>query len=271
MGKKGRNIAEVVHNYEKLVTVYDPKAVVYMIGKEDYLSGSEGIPAFKELLKAFIECSLALRDGNGFAVIQTPYAMPDDETNTTIRLYCDAVKEVLQLYDHDEKMKQIIVVHHFEQTNHNEFKTKNLHANGILNAKGHFEIGKQLSMATIGTADGYPGEKVLLNLIPEQNAQQDWSSVPTMTGENLIRKLNMNQKKLQDKMKQKDAMTWLFMGDSITHGAHWTRGYDSIVQLFEKFLKDDLGRTDDIVINTAVSGAYYTDNLGCSRRTVRKI
>lgn len=53
----------------------------------------------------------------------------------------------------------------------------------------------------------------------------------------------------------KEAKTWLFVGDSITHGALHTYGYDSIHQTFEKFLHDELGRTDDVVINTAVSGA----------------
>ncbi len=50
-------------------------------------------------------------------------------------------------------------------------------------------------------------------------------------------------------------LTWLFMGDSITHAAAHTHGYDGIAQLFEKYLKEDLGRTDDFVVNTAVSGA----------------
>lgn len=50
-------------------------------------------------------------------------------------------------------------------------------------------------------------------------------------------------------------LTWLFMGDSITHAAAHTHGYDGIAQIFEKYLKEDLGRTNDIVINTGVSGA----------------
>lgn len=58
------------------------------------------------------------------------------------------------------------------------------------------------------------------------------------------------------------SLTWLFMGDSITHGAAHTKGYDSISQLFEKYLKEDLGRADDIVVNTAVSGATTTDAAG---------
>ena len=55
--------------------------------------------------------------------------------------------------------------------------------------------------------------------------------------------------------KESGQITWLFMGDSITHGAAWTLGHDSISQTFEKYLHDVMGRTDDVVVNTAVSGA----------------
>lgn len=60
------------------------------------------------------------------------------------------------------------------------------------------------------------------------------------------------------------------MGDSITHGALWTRGYDGITQLFEKFLKDDLGRIDDVVINTAVSGATTQTTLNSIEERLEK-
>lgn len=50
-------------------------------------------------------------------------------------------------------------------------------------------------------------------------------------------------------------MRWLFLGDSITHGAAFTGGYDSLPQLWEKYLREDWGRRDDTVLNTAVSGA----------------
>ena len=63
------------------------------------------------------------------------------------------------------------------------------------------------------------------------------------------------QQQLKTKMENDDSLTWLFMGDSITHGAAYTLGQDTVAQSFEKYLKDDLKRSKDIVINTAVSGA----------------
>jgi lysophospholipase L1-like esterase len=62
------------------------------------------------------------------------------------------------------------------------------------------------------------------------------------------------QQEIQEKLESGEALTWLFMGDSITHGLAHTVGYDSISQIFTKYVKEDLGRTEDVVINTGVSG-----------------
>lgn len=63
-------------------------------------------------------------------------------------------------------------------------------------------------------------------------------------------------------LRLKDApMRWLFIGDSITHGALHTRGFDSLPQLWEKYVREDLCRPDDTVINTGVSGATAKEFL----------
>lgn len=82
--------------------------------------------------------------------------------------------------------------------------------------------------------------------------------------------LDEKQKALSEKLKEKDKMTWLFMGDSITHAALWTKGYDGIAQTFEKYLKDEMGRTSDTVINTAVSGATTTSTLNNIEQRLEK-
>ena len=53
--------------------------------------------------------------------------------------------------------------------------------------------------------------------------------------------------------------TYLFMGDSITHGI-LTQGYDNVPQMFAKYL-DEIGRTDDVVLNTGVSNATIATTL----------
>lgn len=58
-----------------------------------------------------------------------------------------------------------------------------------------------------------------------------------------------------------EPMRWLFVGDSITHGALHTFGYDSLPQLWEKYIRGDWGRKDDTVLNTGVSGAVAGELL----------
>ncbi len=96
---------------------------------------------------------------------------------------------------------------------------------------------------TVCTGDGKTQLRTTAGTIAEGNT----SAVPAAD--------NALAQAIQDKVHTADSLTWLFMGDSITHGAAHTHGYDSVPQLFEKYVKEDLGRTDDIVINTAVSGA----------------
>ncbi len=48
---------------------------------------------------------------------------------------------------------------------------------------------------------------------------------------------------------------WLFYGDSITHGAVHTYGQRDYVELFAERIRYELDRPDDVIINTAASGA----------------
>ncbi len=82
--------------------------------------------------------------------------------------------------------------------------------------------------------------------------------------------LTPQQQVIRDKAEQEEPLTWLFAGDSITHAAAHTHGYDGIAQLFDKYVKEDLGRTDDIVINTAASGATTGITLNNIDQRIKK-
>ena len=345
-GKSGRTISDVVSAYDKLVTAFGPKAAVYMIGEEDYSQGDENITQFKKDLKVFIDKSLVLKENNGgFAIIQKPFAVKNDRSNAMIRKYCGAVDEVVGEYQNEhEKYDRIVVVDHFTKTNTEDFKTNKLQEDGSLNARGHFEIGKQFSEATYGSSNGYPGSGVTLNLEQEEQADSYLNVQPKITstdsslqvtisdedntewkyelnmeetivsgnitgntfeipglveGKEYVLKiqssdgkkqlvtmkgiiengrhadqnvpvLDRKQQAITDMMDEKESMTWLFMGDSITHGALWTYGYDGIAQTFEKYLRDQLGRTEDVVVNTAVSGATTISTLNTIEQRLKK-
>jgi lysophospholipase L1-like esterase len=51
-----------------------------------------------------------------------------------------------------------------------------------------------------------------------------------------------------------EPVKWLFYGDSITHGALHTFGQRDYVELFSERVRFELGRTMDVVVNTAISG-----------------
>ena len=65
--------------------------------------------------------------------------------------------------------------------------------------------------------------------------------------------------KIQNLLSSDKPVTYLFMGDSITHGVI-TDGYDNVPQMFAKYL-DEIGRTDDIVLNTGVTNATIATTL----------
>ncbi len=48
--------------------------------------------------------------------------------------------------------------------------------------------------------------------------------------------------------------TWVFYGDSITHGAAHTKGWRSFVEVFQERLRYELGRPMDAVVNSGNSG-----------------
>lgn len=60
--------------------------------------------------------------------------------------------------------------------------------------------------------------------------------------------------RLRARMAQKEPMTWVFTGDSITHGALHTKGWRSFAEIFAERVRFEARRPRDIVVNTGISG-----------------
>jgi lysophospholipase L1-like esterase len=60
--------------------------------------------------------------------------------------------------------------------------------------------------------------------------------------------------RIQSFLQGSSPVRWLFNGDSITHGVFHTHGSRDYTQLFCEHLRSDMGRTNDLVINSACSG-----------------
>jgi len=60
--------------------------------------------------------------------------------------------------------------------------------------------------------------------------------------------------RLRARMSEKRPVTWLFTGDSITHGALHTKGWRCFSEIFAERVRFEMNRRSDIVINTGISG-----------------
>lgn len=63
-----------------------------------------------------------------------------------------------------------------------------------------------------------------------------------------------DRRRLADLLASGVPATWVLTGDSITHGLIHTRGARSYVEHLHELIRGDLGRVQDVVINTAITG-----------------
>jgi acyl-CoA thioesterase I len=60
--------------------------------------------------------------------------------------------------------------------------------------------------------------------------------------------------RLRARMAAKEPMTWLFTGDSITHGALHTKGWRGFPEIVAERIRFEARRPRDIIVNTGISG-----------------
>ena len=333
VGKAGQDLSGFLAKLDGedgYIRTLDPRAIVYLIGEEDYDKGAGSVENFKTDLTSLITRALAMKNNSGFAVIQLPHAVNDTTDMGNAGLYANAAKEAVSNFSADQ-LTRVVLVDYYTSTNTDAFKNGgNLTEDGRLSAKGHLEIARQLCTATIkNLGNTFPtmttwveeespeiyltdrpevsaSADALQVKIPETvNSQSGWnwklemndllisgeaagnsftidrlpankeykltlcskdgstqlSSVYGKVSEGKTggeQKLTSLQQKIADKVNGEEPLTWLFTGDSITHGLVHTKGYDSVAQAFEKYVREDLGRADDVVINTGVSSTDST-------------
>ncbi len=79
----------------------------------------------------------------------------------------------------------------------------------------------------------------------------------TLASTNLAANIEMKTdpfQQIKDLLAKKEPLKWLFTGDSITHGALHTYGWRSYVEHFAERVRFEMGRMNDVVINTGISG-----------------
>lgn len=152
VGKAGQDLSGFLAKLDGedgYIRTLDPRAIVYLIGEEDYDKGAGSVENFKTDLTSLITRALAMKNNSGFAVIQLPHAVNDTTDMGNAGLYANAAKEAVSNFSADQ-LTRVVLVDYYTSTNTDAFKNGgNLTEDGRLSAKGHLEIARQLCTATI--------------------------------------------------------------------------------------------------------------------------
>ncbi|MBU3811786.1 MAG: SGNH/GDSL hydrolase family protein [Candidatus Niameybacter stercoravium] len=236
-GRVGQTLEAINQDFYNLVEVYQPRAVALFVGKEEYEKGPEGLEAFEENLRLFFK---QVKDMQALLFLQTP-APPKEEAGYK---QAEAYAQVMRALAKEEK--EILIIDHF----HLCIEKGLSYTDGQLDANGHLEIAKQFSKATIGDFTPFALRE---EVVEHPSTYAAWEKVEEDPYAKEVKALVEGDKE--------NPLRWLFLGDSITHGALHTHGYDSFPQLLEKYIRGEMGRRKDVFINTAVSGATTKDQL----------
>ncbi|WP_136604438.1 SGNH/GDSL hydrolase family protein [Paenibacillus dokdonensis] len=243
-GLKSCTAKGLLSDFRRRVIGLRPQVVFIMLGMED-AAQSTPIDEFKLMLKAMV---FEIRGIGAVPVLQTSIFPIHSDFVAMVSPYVEAIKAV-SLHD------KAVLINHFDTWRSNPKLCSCMGPDRMqLSELGHLKLAKEL-MTLFGVGgsgftwniSGFTGIKEPIH----QGTGQEIISVPAE-----ISKLIHGSK----------PVTWLFSGDSITHGALHTMGHKSFVELFEERVRKEMAveqpaRAKDIVLNTGVSGMTTQDLL----------
>lgn len=245
-GRTGLSLADLDHQYDQLAGRYQPRALAVLLGTEDAALSPE---KFQEHLD---HCVARNKEaGVEFFLLQTPPPSQNGAENIQIEKMLQTLSNWLKkTQTPSAQTSSVQVIDHYRLFSalpsgprSHDIYAKNAGGN-ILNAKGHLMLANQLLDAVCGGASKVSPENLEKK---ETENSRIFSPKPVLPG--------TPQEELARRLARPEPMDWLFMGDSITHGALHTTGYDSLPQILEKYIREEWNRPDDHFINTGVSGA----------------
>lgn len=86
------------------------------------------------------------------------------------------------------------------------------------------------------------------------------SFAPPVYDSNMEMRFLPDLEKIKSLLKQDNPVIWLFTGDSITQGAKHTYGYRCYPEIFSERVRWEMGRKQNFIINTGISGDT-TENI----------
>lgn len=247
VSKETDTVANILHTYDQCIRPLGAKMVVIMPGIEDCKEGTS-IDSFKQDLEGLI---LRILSEDQVPVVMTPYAILDVKMKKALVPYIEVIREIATT-------QQIHIVDFYKTwSDKGEYYiASRLDEDSILpNELGHLDMGKQLA-DSIGLKLSNEGPmNTIVTMFKDSKdyvSSNESCQIEDTTGTYAY---------IQERLASDKPITWLFIGDSITHGALWTYGYDDFTELFDKRIRNEMGRTGDIIINTGVSGATTQEFL----------
>lgn len=230
--------------FKKEIADYQPSVVSYLINPQNDFVKTE-TEFIKNLLEVVTQV-LQLKNGQAKFVLLVPSRTSDEYKNAQLTTYLRMFNEQLEKSFDENELSRIFVVNVFEDKD----ISKHVNDLGQLDEVGHLKLGEKFARAIYDQVTNFPGEGVELSLTlkQEQLVPDDYLTETI-------------DQQLEDLLNSKESLTWLFMGDSITHGALWTFGYKDYVELISQYVRETFNRKSDDFINTAVSGATIPSTL----------
>lgn len=247
VSKETDTVANILRTYDQYIRPLGTKMVVIMPGIEDCKEGTS-IDSFKQDLEGLI---LRIFSEDQVPVVMTPYVILDVKMKKALVPYIEVIREIATT-------QQIHIVDFYKTwSDKGEYYiASRLDEDSMLpNELGHLDMGKQLA-DSIGLKLSNEGPmNTIVTMFKDSKdyvSSNESCQIEDTTGTYAY---------IQERLASDKPITWLFIGDSITHGALWTYGYDDFTELFEKRIRNEMGRTGDIIINTGVSGATTQEFL----------
>jgi lysophospholipase L1-like esterase len=245
---KGASATEVLADFPRLASKFAPKTVFVMLGMGDAALQTP-IDEFKTSLRYVVS---EIRSGGAAPVLQTPIFPKDLEFLAEITPYIEAVKSV-------SFEESVVLADHFGMWQTYPNLSAMLGPDDVLpNELGHLQLAKDLmTLFDIGGS----GETWRIDGFTDIDKPFE-----QYEGEDLVVKSADIPVELAPLVQGIKPVTWLFSGDSITHGALHTKGFKSFVELFGERVRgvtdaDHPARAKDLVLNTGVSGTTTRDLL----------
>lgn len=257
LSSKDQTLATIVNDYNGLVKDNNIKTSVLVVDSADInnLSTEGATTEFETNLKRFILNGTSQNKNKGMVIIQKHYKTNDSSFNNSVDLINSIIdKVVLSFADDADLFSRIGLVDVSKNTDNANFKSIGINSSNLLTPYGTLELlnifvdslyPKHTSIAEwTSSVDDIKADVINQTITKETSYLQTADSTKVTNFKNYL----SNNSKLK----------WAFVGDSLTNGSYFTRGYSGLYEYFKWYLKHDWNRPDDLVVNMGIHSNQYS-------------